>query len=118
MRGQSEKIESRGLGTRDKGRVLTTPNPKNHLSLMPSVHHMIPAVRYFQSGLLGHPPPSNQLAVRSNVKMRPFMLYPGSKILDKLAAAHRGELRRLSPGLLFLLENIISDGAAKRDLRK
>jgi hypothetical protein len=50
--------------------------------------------------------------------MRPFMLYPDSKILDKLAAAHRGELRRLSPGLLFLLENIISDGAAKRDLRK
>jgi DNA-binding MarR family transcriptional regulator len=42
----------------------------------------------------------------------------GSKILDKLAAAHRGELRRLSPGLLFLLENLISDGAAKRDLRK
>jgi DNA-binding MarR family transcriptional regulator len=42
----------------------------------------------------------------------------GSKTLDKLAAAHRGELRRLSPGLLFLLENLISDGAAKRDLRK
>src|SRR5260221_1746978 len=55
---------------------VTTPNPKNHLSLMPTVHHMIPAVRYFQSGMPGHTPPSNQLAVMSNVKIRPFMLYP------------------------------------------
>jgi len=35
----------------------------------------------------------------------------GSKILDKLAAAHRGELRRLSPELLPLLENLVSDGS-------
>jgi hypothetical protein len=55
---------------------VTTPIPKNRLSLMPTVHHMIPAVRYFQSGMPGHTPPSNQLAVMSNVKIRPFMLYP------------------------------------------
>ena len=42
----------------------------------------------------------------------------GSKILDKLSAAHRGELRRLSPGMLPLLENLISDGEARRGLRK
>src|ERR1700747_1726974 len=42
----------------------------------------------------------------------------GSKVLDKLSAAHRGELRRLSPGMLPLLENLISDGEARRSLRK
>jgi hypothetical protein len=52
---------------------VTTPNPKNHLSLMPTVHHMIPAVRHFQSDMPGHTPPSNQLAVMSNVKIRPFV---------------------------------------------
>jgi hypothetical protein len=26
---------------------VTTPIPKNHLSLMPAVDHVIPAVRYF-----------------------------------------------------------------------
>jgi hypothetical protein len=62
---------------------VTTPNPKNHLSLMPTVHHMIPAVRYFQSGMPGHTPPSNQLAVMSNVKIRPLM--PSS---DRLMAAN------------------------------
>ena len=67
--------------------LVTTPNPKNHLSLMPTVHHMIPAVRYFQSGMPGHTPPSNQLAVMSNIKMRPFMLYPlklGAKFSEPL----------------------------------
>jgi DNA-binding MarR family transcriptional regulator len=38
----------------------------------------------------------------------------GSTILDKLSAAHRAELRRLSPGLLPLLENLISDAAEKQ----
>jgi hypothetical protein len=38
----------------------TTPIPKNRFSLMPAVDHMIPAVQYFQSGMPGHPPPSNQ----------------------------------------------------------
>lgn len=42
----------------------------------------------------------------------------GSRILDKLAAAHRGELRRLSPGLLPMLEKLVSDGEAQRSLRK
>jgi len=42
----------------------------------------------------------------------------GSTILDKLSAAHRAELRRLSPGLLPLLENLISDGEATQSLRK
>jgi DNA-binding MarR family transcriptional regulator len=42
----------------------------------------------------------------------------GSKILDKLAVAHRGELRRLSPDLLPLLENLVSDGEAEHGLRK
>jgi DNA-binding MarR family transcriptional regulator len=42
----------------------------------------------------------------------------GSKILDRLAAAHRGELRRLSPDLLPLLENLVSDGEAEQGLRK
>jgi DNA-binding MarR family transcriptional regulator len=31
----------------------------------------------------------------------------GSRILAKLSAAHRGELRRLSPHLLPLLENLV-----------
>jgi DNA-binding MarR family transcriptional regulator len=38
----------------------------------------------------------------------------GSKILDKLSAAHRGELRRLSPRLLPLLERLVLDGEAKQ----
>jgi DNA-binding MarR family transcriptional regulator len=42
----------------------------------------------------------------------------GSKILDKLSAAHRGELRRLSPGLLPLLEKLVLDGETKQSLRK
>jgi DNA-binding MarR family transcriptional regulator len=37
----------------------------------------------------------------------------GSKILEKLSAAHRQELRRLSPHILPLLENLILDGGAK-----
>jgi DNA-binding MarR family transcriptional regulator len=42
----------------------------------------------------------------------------GSKVLDKLSAAHRGELRRLSPGLLPLLEKLVLDGEAKQRRRK
>ena len=38
----------------------------------------------------------------------------GSKILEKLSAAHRQELRRLGPHILPLLENLILDGGAKR----
>jgi DNA-binding MarR family transcriptional regulator len=37
----------------------------------------------------------------------------GSKILEKLSAAHRQELRRLGPHILALLENLILDGGAK-----
>jgi DNA-binding MarR family transcriptional regulator len=37
----------------------------------------------------------------------------GSKILEKLSAAHRQELRRLGPHLLALLENLSLDGGAK-----
>ena len=37
----------------------------------------------------------------------------GSKILEKLSAAHRQELRRLGPHILPLLENLILDGGAK-----
>src|SRR5260221_3673104 len=45
---------------------VTTPIPKNHLSLMPSVDHMIPSVRYFQSGKSSHLPPSHPAVVMSN----------------------------------------------------
>jgi len=34
----------------------------------------------------------------------------GSRILDKLSAAHRGELRRLGPDILALLDDLVTDG--------
>lgn len=37
----------------------------------------------------------------------------GTKVLDKLSAAHRLELRRLGPSLLPLLENLVLDRGTK-----
>ena len=42
----------------------------------------------------------------------------GSKVLDKLAAAHRAELRRVSPDLIPLLENLVLDRGAEHGRRK
>jgi len=53
---------------------VTMPIPKDHLSLMPPVDHMIPAVRYFQSGKSGHLSPSHPAAVMPNVKIRPLTI--------------------------------------------
>jgi DNA-binding MarR family transcriptional regulator len=42
----------------------------------------------------------------------------GSKTLDKLSTAHRGELRRLSPSLLPLLKRLIADGEERAGSQK
>src|ERR1700704_3763878 len=42
---------------------VTTPVSKNRLSLMPAVDHVIPGVRYFQSGKPSHLPSSHQAAM-------------------------------------------------------